>query len=221
MENSSNRRFCGLAGLTGALLFFAGDMLFNGHLGSGIGYANDTLATVRSASLNRLFAGGLLGPIAACLCAVGFWHVYRNVRSSAEVLGRLLLFTSFAFWMCVGAANLLWTPKALAMKLCINGQSDCLALQQATRTCWNLASDLAAIPGFSLALILVWLILSGKTFYPRWMVLTNPAAWILLAPYLPKAPAPVGAILIGGSYNLPWVLFFALSTATTWNQPNG
>jgi hypothetical protein len=77
------RRLAGVAGLFGALLFFAGDMLFYGHLGSGAGFHDGMIATVRNAPLARLFAGGLVGPVAACLCTVGFWHVYLNVRRTA------------------------------------------------------------------------------------------------------------------------------------------
>ena len=74
MNPCTKERLKGLTGLAGAALFLAGDMLFNGHFGSGSGYAGDTLAVVSNASVDRLFAGGLLGPVAACLCIVGFWH---------------------------------------------------------------------------------------------------------------------------------------------------
>src|SRR5579859_4811589 len=75
-----NRRIAGLCGLAGALLFFVGDMLFYGHLGSGANFSAGLLNTVTHASDARLFAGGLVGPLAACLCIIGFWHVYLNTR---------------------------------------------------------------------------------------------------------------------------------------------
>jgi hypothetical protein len=84
--SQQKRRIAGAAGVSGALLFFAGDMLFYGHLGLGAGFHDGMLATVRNASLARLFAGGLVGPVAACLCIIGFWHVYLNVRPSAALL---------------------------------------------------------------------------------------------------------------------------------------
>jgi uncharacterized protein DUF6796 len=87
-EAEWKRRWAGVAGLCGALLFFVGDMLFYGHWGSGAGFHEGMIQTVRNASLGRLFAGGLVGPLVACLCIVGFWHVYSNVRPSQEFLGR-------------------------------------------------------------------------------------------------------------------------------------
>src|SRR4249920_3766377 len=92
------RRLAGLSGFVGALLFFAGDMLFYGHLGSGSNFAQGMLAAVQQASIARLFAGGLVGPLAACLCIVGFWHVYLNVRPTNVRLGRIL-FALFAMLM--------------------------------------------------------------------------------------------------------------------------
>src|SRR5260370_32344442 len=74
------RRLGGLCGLAGALLFFVGDMLFYGHFGSGANFAEGMIAIVMRASTARLFAGGSVGPRAACLCIVGFWHVYLNIR---------------------------------------------------------------------------------------------------------------------------------------------
>src|SRR5258708_12874664 len=98
---SSNqiRRLAGLSGLAGALLFFAGDMLFYGHIGSGANFAEGMRATVVRASPERLFAGGLVGPVAACMCIVGFGHVYLNIRPANVLLSPLtpILFPFFIF----------------------------------------------------------------------------------------------------------------------------
>jgi len=112
------RRLAGLSGLAGALLFFAGDMLFYEHFGPGAAFAKGMLATVLRASPERLFAGGLVGPIAACMCIVGFWHVYVNIRPSNLLLARLM-FVLFSVLMVAGSAvHTLWTAKGLALKYC-------------------------------------------------------------------------------------------------------
>ena len=85
------RRLAGVSGIAGALLFFAGDMVFYGHFGPGAQFAEGMLSTVMRASPERLFAGGLVGPIAACLCIAGFWHVHLNIRPSNLFFGRLML----------------------------------------------------------------------------------------------------------------------------------
>jgi len=217
-SSSQFRRVAGLSGLAGALLFFAGDMLFYGHFGSGADFAREMLATVQQASPERLFAGGLLGPLAACLCIVGFWHVYLNIRPSSAAMG-WLMFALFGMLMVAGSAvHTLWTAKGLALKYC-SGQSEaCASLVAATKSYWSLAYNLGAIPGYIGAVLLLGLILLGKTYYPRWLVIANPATLMLLSPLAARVPAPIGAILVGGFANLSIALFFLVSVSTTWKE---
>ncbi len=214
------RRLCGAAGIFGALLFFAGDMLFYAHLGPGTGFHEGMLATVSSASLARLFAGGLVGPVAACLCIVGFWHVYLNVRPSAARIGQVMFAAFFVLMVFGSAIHTLWTVKGLAIKYCYgNDDAGCHALMQATNSYWNLAYNIGAVPGYAGALLLIALVLLGKTWYPKWTVLANPAALMLLSPLADRAPALFGAILTGGSTNLSIGIFFVVSLWTTWTRP--
>jgi hypothetical protein len=152
-------RLAGLSGIAGALLFFAGDMLFYGHFGPGAKFAEGMLATLVRASQERLFAGGLVGPVAACLCIVGFWHVYLNIRPSNSFLGRLL-FALFSMLMVAGSAvHTLWTAKGLALKYCYGQGTPCSDLLAAMQSYWTLAYDLGAIPGYIGAVLLLGLVL--------------------------------------------------------------
>jgi hypothetical protein len=107
------RRLAGLTGLAGALLFFAGDMLFYGYFGPGASFPQGMITIVTHASPERLYAGGLVGPLAACLCIVGFWHVCLNVGSANSLLRRLLFTTLFLLMVAGGAVHELWTAKDL------------------------------------------------------------------------------------------------------------
>jgi hypothetical protein len=214
------RRLSGAAGIFGALLFFTGDMLFYGHLGPGTGFHEGMLATVSSASLARLFAGGLVGPVAACLCIIGFWHVYVNVRPSAARIGQIMFAAFFVLMVFGSAIHTLWTAKGLALKYCYgDGDVGCRSLLQATSSYWDLAYNIGAVPGYAAALLLIALVLLGKTWYPKWTVLANPAALMLLSPLTGRAPAPFGAILAGGFTNLTIAIFFLVSLSTTWTRP--
>jgi hypothetical protein len=217
----SLHRLAGLCGLAGALLFFAGDMLFYGYFGAGAGFIEGMHLTVKAASLERLFAGGLVGPAAACLCIVGFWHVYRNVRSEAALAGRIM-FASFFMLMVAGSAvHALWTAKGLAMKFCTGPVPDCATLRAAIQSYWTIAYNMGATPGYFGAAMLAILVVLGKTRYPRWTILANPAALILLSPLAERVPSPIGAVLVGGSANLAIAIFFLVSCVTTWNTSPG
>jgi hypothetical protein len=214
------RRTTGLCGLLGALLFFTGDMLFYGHFGSAAQFHEGMLATLRNASLDRLFAGGLIGPVAACLCIVGFWHVRDNIRPTG---GRLasLVFALFAMLMVAGSAiHTLWVARGIALKYCADAGEPCHSVLTAVQSYWSLAYNLGSIPGYLGAVILLLLVVTGRTYYPRWTIVANPALLYLLSPLAQRTPAPLGAILLGGFANLSIVTFFAVSCATTWPRRN-
>jgi hypothetical protein len=43
------------------------------------------------------------------------------------------------------------------------------------------------------------------------MALLNPGVLMLLEPLAEKIPAPIGAVIAGGYFNLTFVIFFAVS----------
>src|SRR5258708_37886367 len=93
-------------------------MLFCGHFGPGANFAEGMLATVMRASPERLFAGGLVGPLAAGLCMVGFWHVYLNMRPSNALLSGLIFMLFLALMGAGRALHTLSTADGLALKYC-------------------------------------------------------------------------------------------------------
>lgn len=212
------QRSAGLSGLAGALLFFAGDMLFYGHFGSGADFHAGLLDTVTHASDDRLYAGGLVGPVAACLCIVGFRQVSRNILPPKGFSARFL-FVLFAILMVFGSAvHALWTAHGLSLKYCYGSDdAGCRALLQTVGSYWSLSYYLAAAPGVLASILLAVLVLFRKTNYPRWTALFNPVLLVSFSTFAPRIPAPLGAVIVGGSANLSIALFFFICLITTWN----
>jgi hypothetical protein len=129
-------------------------MFFYGYFGRGASFADGMCATVIQASNERLFAGGLIGPVAACLCIVGFWHVYLNVRPSNALLGQVMLAGFFVLMVGGSAVHTLWTAKGLALKYCYGQGSPCSDLLAVTKSYWTLAYNLSSIPGYLAAVLL-------------------------------------------------------------------
>ena len=159
-----------------------------------------------------------MGPLAACLCIVGFWHVYLNIRPSCDLLGRLVLGLFSVLMVAGSAVHTLWTAKGLALKYCYGQGAPCSDLLAVMKSYWALAYNLGAIPGYLGAALLLGLVGFGKTHYPRWAVIANPAVLMVLSPLSDRVPAPLGAILVGGFTNLSIAVFFLVSVATTWNR---
>jgi hypothetical protein len=159
-----------------------------------------------------------VGPLAACLCILGFWNVYLNIRPEHVLLGRLVLILFSVLMVAGSAVHALWTAKGLALKYCYGQGAPCSDLLAAIKSYWALAYNLGAIPGYLGAALLFGLVLLGKTYYPRWTVLANPAVLMVLSPLADRVPAPLGAILVGGFTNLSIAIFFLVSLLTTWNR---
>jgi hypothetical protein len=213
----ASHRIAGLAGLTGALLFFCGDMLFYGHLGAGASAHEGMQRVVREAPLARLFAGGLVGPPAACLCIIGFWHVGQNITPRSPLLGRVVFYTLAAMMVAGSAVHALWVPRGLATRYELSLTAHAPDLFAALRRYWELAYDLAAVPAYIGAILLLLVVLFRKSIYPRWTVLANFGLLSTLAPLASQVPSPIGAILVGGFTNLSIAIFFLVSVLSTWS----
>jgi hypothetical protein len=216
-HSRTTQRLAGLAGLAGALLFFCGDMLFYGHFGAGATFHQGVERVAREASLARLFTGGLLGPAAACLCIIGFWHVGQNIAPRSPLLGRVVFYTLAAMMVVGSAVHALWVPRGLASRYELQLTAHAPELFGALRRYWELAYNLAALPAYIGAVLLLLVVLLGKSVYPRWTVLANFGLLSLLEPLASQVPAPLGAILVGGFTNLSIAVFFLVSVLSTWN----
>jgi len=121
--------------------------------------------------------------------------------------------------MVIGSAvHALWVPRGLAIKY-----SDALAgvapeLVTAFKDYWSLAYQMAEVPAYVGAILLLILVLWGKSRYPRWTVFANFGVLSLLAPLAERVPSPFGAVLVGGFTNLSIALFFLVSVLSTWKN---
>jgi hypothetical protein len=70
------------------------------------------------------------------------------------------------------------------------------------------------VVGYPTMLLLFTLILFKQTTYPRWTALMNPGLLMLISPVAVHIPAPFGAAIVGGFYNLTLSLFFLVSLLT-------
>jgi len=192
-------------------------MLFYGHFAAGSTFHEGMQHVVREASLGRLFTGGLIGPPAACLCIIGFWHVGQNIAPRSPTLGRLIFYTFAAMMVAGSAVHALWVPRGLATRYELPLTAHAPELFAALQRYWELAYDLAAVPAYMGAILLLLVVLFGRTNYQRWTVLANFGLLSLLEPLASQVPSPLGAVLVGGFTNLSIAVFFLVSVLSTWN----
>ena len=68
------------------------------------------------------------------------------------------------------------------------------------------------IPSMIAYLTLTFLILTDKTYYPKWIVLFSPIVLFWLSPLMQMLPQPYMMIIAGGWSNIICMIFFSVST---------
>jgi Family of unknown function (DUF6796) len=212
-----SRRTAGIVGLLGAITLLVGDMLLYGHLGSAVDVWEGARQVAGQASLERLFWGGLLGPIGAVLYLAGFWHVYLNTRRAGRLAAKAILVGLTTMIVVGGAYHILWTVQMLSFKYGLADIAELSPFSDALGSYLTTVYNMAAVPGYLASLILAALVLIGRTRYPRWTILVNPGL-LMLFPLIfgpSLIPAPIGAAIMGGYINLTFCVFLTVSIFTT------
>ena len=224
MNEQKLLRLTGLIGMLATLMGFTADWLLYGGFYGGAEFSSISRQIMGNISNTRLMVGGLLGPVEAPFYIVGFGHIYLALRSGGKTLAAVT-FGCLSWSVIVGAGAfhsafvfkglLLRVQKAIADPQISWFQS---LLSDASLYIYLLYQVMFFL-GLAATFTFVWLILFRKTLYPKWMVLFVPTLWVLVLPQIAKnIPAPIGGMLLGGSLNLSFLLYFAVSTILLWKQ---
>lgn len=193
-----------LSGILGSILMFMGDMLLYYEPVSGLEY--DSVARMGTMPIERLIAGGLIGPIASVFSIIGGYIFYLVFRSANKALA-MILFACFAILFIVaGTYHAMYTNFGFIGRL-----PESLQPQQILflKTYLKSINNVVYFCGTLFTLLLFYLVIFKKTIYPVWMLLFTPTLLILLAKTLKDyIPYPLGAVIYGGWINLCFMVFF-------------
>ena len=198
-------------GLIGALLMFAGDMLLY-YTPEDFGYGpkssteeriNAIIDVMKALPAKRVMAGGMIGPVAAFLYCVGFYHIVLMTDEQAHTLA-MAAFLLFGFGIITGGAY----HSHCAYLGLLGDDNNRAALNIVMQYFQKLPLILYAGEGIGF-LLLVFLIVTGNTVLPRWMFLLSPGILFLLKPVVGRLPNGIRIIISGGWTNLISVIYFA------------
>lgn len=199
-----------IAGLAGALLMFAGDMLLYytpddfayGPKASSAEKIQAIVDVMKKLPAKRVMAGGMIGPVAAFLYCVGFYHMVLIADESMKALA-VAAFLFSCFGIITGGAY-----HSHCAYLGLLGEN---RFREALKAVENYFQKLPLILyagegiGF---LLLAILIVSGHTLLPRWMFLLSPGILFLLRPVVGRLPKGIRIIVAGGWTNLISVIYY-------------
>ena len=201
----NNLKLTGIIGLVGAILCGTGEFLLHfDPLARFSGY--DFMADISDA---RLTAGHFFAVVGVSLYFVGMWHIAQMLKPAGEKLSTLLfLIGSFGFlygamWMSSRASigSLVHYPELIAATNLVDlYQLRSETLLQVTRVTTLVISG-----------IYVYMVLTGKSRYPKWMAATSPIVLLILNFVIYLLAPSVGKFVMPIALNVGFSAFFLLS----------
>ena len=170
-------------GLAGALLMFAGDMLLYytpedfacDPKSSAEEKINAIIDVMKGLPARRVMAGGMIGPSAAFLYCVGFYHIVLMTCEQAHTLA-MAAFLLSCFGIITGGAY----HSHCAYLGLLGDDRNRDALNAAKKYFQKLPLILYAGEGLGF-LLLIFLIVTGRTVLPWWMFLLSPGMLLFRA----------------------------------------
>lgn len=197
----------GLAGILAAALVGAGEFML--HYDPLVRYS-EGFVFFMGVTQHQATIGHFLAVIGGPLYLLGAWHLYLMLRPANQLWARLA-FLLMAYGFMIGAV---WIGSRANVAYLVNtmsGDALATALKLYEFRYENLLTLVRiAVLGFSG--IFIWLIVSGRSAYPRWMAILNPII-LIIASFVVFLIAPgIGKYLMPIALNVAFFIVFSVST---------
>jgi hypothetical protein len=208
-------RLFGLSGIIGSLIFICGDLLYNHVPGSSASPA------VKMGKLppSRLIHAGTMGLIGCWFYTLAARQIYLAFRPASEVFAFILFLVFGAVMICYGISHTAYFSIAAGAQVADGNGTDLEAGGHLGNAFFHRLVNITYVPVVMSSLMMLYGIVSGRSLYPRWMVIFLPVIIYLL-----KTPV-VGILkgrpreLVNDSYdNIVLLVFYLISTLVLWNK---
>jgi len=197
----------GMAGIVGAVLVGAGEFML--HFDPLVRYGQG-FDFFKGVSESQATTGHFFGVLGGPLYLLGAWHLHLMLRP-ANRFWALLAFLFMAYGFMIGAV---WIGSRANVAFLVNAMSgDALASALGLYELrYESLLTLVRIAVLGFSGIFIWLILTGRSAYPRWMALLNPIL-LIIASFVVFLVAPaVGKYLMPIALNVAFFIVFSVST---------
>jgi len=198
----------GLLGILASILVGIGEYLL--HYDPLARFSEGGFLFLQGISDQRTTVGHFFGVFGATLYLVGSYHIYLMLRPASERAAfSAFLITAFGF--IVGTV---WigSRASISALMQLPQTPEVLHLVELYELRYETLLTVIRITTLILSVIFIWLTLSKRTHYPRWMAVFNPIVLILLS-FLTFVIAPqLGKHLLPIALNVAFLIFFTLST---------
>lgn len=196
----------GLVGLLGVVLTGVGEFIlhFDGLARFGTEYEFFV-----GISDQRSTLGHFVGVLGAPFYLVGCWHIRLMLQPASERWS-LIAFLIAAYGFVVG---IVWIGSRASISALINAPvtPDMLQLIGLYDVRYETLLQVIRTTVLLLSVIYVWLALTGRSHYPKWMAALNPIL-LIVASFVVYALSPgIGKYLMPIALNVAFSIFFAAS----------
>lgn len=193
-----------LIGLIGAILMFLGDMTlyYNKNDYAADGTLNPIIDIMKRESRTRLYLGGMLGPVAAFIYCIGYYHLVLFIDDRFVIAGWVCFLVNCLGIICGGAYHSHCANLGLIGRL--ENQDAMDEVLKYMNVQKIVAFGLQAVGFLALAVFII----AGWTTLPRWMAVLTPGVLVMLTPIMRKLPKGFHMIICGGWTNLISVIYY-------------
>ena len=207
-------RWLGISGVFGAVIFIAGDLLYN-HIPGSKKSAAEKMCTLPE---SRLLNAGTLGLIGCWFYTLASAHLYIAFQSVGSIFGLAVFLAFGAIMICYGISHTAYFAIASGAKMAVRFGSDAEIGGKMGSSFFQRLVYITYVPVVVASLMMVYGILSGRSLYPKWMVLCLPVVIYLLKTLVVRLLKGRLREIINDSYdNISLFVFYAISTIVLWN----
>ncbi len=196
----------GTIGLLGAVVTGTGEFLLHFDALARFSGEYQFLAGI---SADRTTLGHFIGVLGAPLYLFGCWHIYLMLRP-ASALWSMVAFLIMAYGFVIGVV---WIGSRASISALINMPLTPEIEQMIAFYDLRYESllQLVRFAVLMLSVIFIWLTLTGRSHYPKWMAILNPIL-LIVASFVVYAIAPgLGKYLMPIALNVAFAIFFIAS----------
>jgi len=207
-------RLFGLSGILGSMLFMCGDLFYNHIPGS-----KDSPA-VKMSKLpeTRLLNAGSLGLVGCWFYTLAAMHIYLAFRPAGETFAFIISLAFGAVMICYGVSHAGYFAIAAGAQVAAKTGSDIEKGSKLGNVFFQRLVTITYIPVAISSLMMLYGIVTGRSLYPRWMIVFLPVILHFIKTPVIRILRGYPGELVNDSYdNFILFIFFLISTVVLWN----
>ncbi len=197
----------GFLGLLAAIITGMGEYTL--HYDALARFADGGFTFMEGISDERSTRGHFLGVFGATLYPVGMYHIYLMLRPANERVA----FSAFIIgaFGCIVGGVWIGSRASVSALMQIPETPEIAHLISLYEFRYETLLQVTRITTLIVSIIVIWLSVTGRSHYPRWMAITNPFVLIIMSFLIYLAAPEIGKHLMPIALNVAFFIFFSLS----------